>query len=104
MQDVNITSYCANGASPWRPVTQFILCYVIVLQDVMFNLISCIMVNPKPLYVLVHTCGHLLDVFHNGRTHYWYSKKAAEKEVEIYHYVDKNPNYPVRVIKFVPEV
>ena len=62
------------------------------------------MVKPKSLYVLVHTCGHVQDMFHDGRTFYWYSKAAAEKAAEIHNKADSNPLHSVRVIKMVPGV
>lgn len=60
--------------------------------------------KPKAVYLLVHTCGRVQDIFNDGCTYYWYSQEAAQKVADEYHRMNPSPEKSLRIIKYLPLV
>lgn len=81
-------------------VTQFILRYVI--DTPMFNFLhnSFMSKTPKSLFHLVHTCGRVQDMFHDGRCFYFYSLKQAQACLKLEKSV--HPDSDLQIVEFFP--
>lgn len=60
--------------------------------------------KPKPVYLLVHTCGRVHDTFNDGTTYYWYNQEDVQRVADEYHRRNPSPEKSLRIIKYMPLV